>query len=660
MRATAVGVIALACVITLSLGGAARADTPSELDLDFVTDHSGVLTAQEESRLEQQLSELADTDDRPELYVILVPDFEDPTNALAWADATARRNNLAPDQYLLAIATEGRSLAISAEYGGEGVAAGPLSESRVLKIEDQLGNDYLRQSDWAGGIEYVGHELTKVPWPWWVWVLGLGALALIVFLITRIVLFARRRAALAAELRTLEGQKKRAAQRLVQTDEAVRTSEQELGFVTAEFGEESTAEFAAVLADCRAKLQTAFQLLEKLQDAIEDTRDDTRAWTKQILDLCAQVDRALEDRRKKLAALRALAKNSAETLERLKSARAEATRTQTDAEARLATLTAAFPPADLVTVAGNPREIAERLGDADKEFVTLEAAIRARKPRVIAESVHEIERLLAEAGDLRDAISAYAEVLAGRTTASAVGTGGAETPVTMEQAAASVRAAQASVQGRAGGIRSAALSRLYLAQRRLADARSATDPADVERFSRASRDLAQEVLELSGVHSSTSSVAGTSTSASRFAASPRDAGGPIMFDPPSTSASSLSSTTRRVYSDDGPSTGGKSLWGAISGGIFGLIGGTAAADGEVGAIVVFTIAGVALGALFGAFGGGSSSGGGGSSSGWGGSSRSSYRSSSRSSRSGSSRSHSSSGSRSGGSRSSGRSGGRRF
>ncbi|MGB3376457.1 MAG: TPM domain-containing protein, partial [Microbacterium sp.] len=440
--------IALVSGITLSLGGAATADTPSELDPGFVTDLSGVLTAQEESRLEQQLSELAATDDRPELYVILVPHFDDPDNALAWADKTAQRNNLASDQYLLAIATEGRSLAISAEYGGDGVAAGPLSESRVLKIEDQLGSDYLRQGDWAGGIEYVADEFTKVPWPWWVWVGGLAGLALIVFLITRIVLFARRRAALATELRSLEGQKKRAAQRLVQTDEAVRTSEQELGFVTAEFGEESTAEFAAVLADCRSKLQSAFQLLEKLQDAVEDTPDETRAWTKEILDLCAQVDRALEERTKKLAALRALAKNSAETLDRLKSARAEATRTQADAEARLATLAAAFPPADLVTVAGSPREIAERLSDADEEFVTLEKAVRARRPRAIAESVHEIERLLAEVGDLRDAVSAYAEVLAGHGAASAGGTGGAEAPVTLDQAAASVRAAQSSVQAR--------------------------------------------------------------------------------------------------------------------------------------------------------------------------------------------------------------------
>src|SRR5690606_29906418 len=108
--------------------------------------------------------------------------------------------------------------------------------------------------------------------------LGAAGLALIIFLITRLVLFLRRRARLAAELRTLEGQKKRAARQLVQTDEAVRTSEQELGFVTAEFGEETTAEYADVLAACRTRLQEAFQLLEKLEDSDEDTTQETRSW----------------------------------------------------------------------------------------------------------------------------------------------------------------------------------------------------------------------------------------------------------------------------------------------------------------------------------------------------------------------------------------------
>ncbi|MFC7788717.1 TPM domain-containing protein [Microbacterium sp. MAHUQ-60] len=654
MRARTLGVIALAGVIALSTGGTATADTPSALEPGFVTDRSGVLSAQEESRLEQRLSELAASEGVPELYVVLVPDFEDPANALAWADQTALRSNLAPDQYLLAIATEGRTLAISAEYGGDGEAAGPLSESRVLEIEERLGGRYLSEADWAGGVEYVAEEFSQVPWPWWAWVLGLAGLAVLVFLITRLVLFLRQRSALAAERRTLDGQKKQAARQLVRTDEAVRTSEQELGFVTAEFGEETTAEFSAVLEDCRLKLQQGFGLLEKLEDAVEDTPDDTRSWTKEILRICRDVDRALEERTGKLASLRALVENSAKTLDRLRTARAEAARARTDAEARLATLSAAFPPADLISVAENPRQIGERLRDADRELAALEAAIRARRPRAISDSVHEIERLLTEAGALRDAVSAYAEVLAGRSPAS-VGEDG--TSPTLQQAAAAVRAAEALVRARVGGTSADTLGRLYLAQRRLAEARSTTDPSERQRLALAALDAAQQVHTVSNPPVGAAVGGRMSSSGSRFAVSQRAADdGPIMFDPPSAASSRV--PAKRAPVDEGPSTGGKALWGAFSGALMGLVGGSSAADGNAGMVVVFIIVGAVLGAVFGGFSHGGS---GGSSSGWGGSSRSSYRGgSSRSSFRSSSRSSRSSSRSSGGSRSSGRSGGRRF
>ncbi|HWV49622.1 MAG TPA: TPM domain-containing protein, partial [Microbacterium sp.] len=366
-RSTVIGLLAVLSGVVIS-GAAAHAETPLDLDDGRITDVSGVLGDTEEARLEQRLAELAAADDRPELFVVLVPDFEDPSNALAWADDTALHNNLASDQYLLAIATDGRTLAISAEYGDGDASPGPLSEARVLDIEDELGSDYLAHDDWAGGIDFVADEFDEVPWPWWVWVLGLAGLALIIFLVTRLVLFLRRRAALAAELRTLEGQKKRAARQLVQTDEAVRTSEQELDFVTAEFGEATTAEFATVLADCRSRLQEAFQLLEKLQDAEEDSTSDTRSWTDRIIRLCGEVDTALEGRKRELASLRALADGAPETLARLKSEREAAAAFAGEAAYRLASLASTFSPAELAGVGDNPDEISGRLSAADAQL----------------------------------------------------------------------------------------------------------------------------------------------------------------------------------------------------------------------------------------------------------------------------------------------------
>ncbi|MFD5224692.1 TPM domain-containing protein [Microbacterium sp. NPDC058342] len=641
----------MALGVLVASGGAAVAETPSALDAGFVTDHADVLSESAEHRLEQRLGELAAAEDLPELYVILVPDFEDPTNALAWADDTAQRSNLGSDQYLLAIATEGRSLAISAEYGGEGVAAGPLPEARVLEIEDRLGSEFLRHGDWAGGIEYVADEFSEVPWPWWVWVLGLAALALIVFGVTRLVLALRRRAAAAVELRTLEGQKQRAARSLVRTDEAVRTSEQELGFVTAEFGEETTTEFRTVLDGCRERLQGGFTLLQKLQDATEDTLQETRSWTDEIIRLCGQIDRDLEGRRRQLASLRALAEGADKTLARLRAARAEAAELPQQTAERIATLTAEYTPAELVGVSDNAEEAGQRLRDADAQLEVLTAAVQGRKPRAISDAVHEIERLLAEAADLRDAVDAHADALA-RRSAGGAGVVGSDA---LARAVAAVRAAETSVKARPGRVSALALTRLHLAQRTIADATTSSSPEDVERLAATALDLAQQVHTLIGA-TTTTVVAATQTARSTDS-------GPIMFDSPSSGTSGSALTSGRRYAstaDHEPSNAGKTVWGAVSGGAVGFFGGLSMGDEAPGAIVLFVIIGVALGALSGAFGSGG--GGGGSSSGWGGSSRSSsrsssWRSSSRSSRSSSSRS---SGRSSGGSRSSGRSGGRRF
>lgn len=658
----------LTVLLGLVFGSTANADTPPSLGPGHISDRSDVLSDADEAQLEQRLDELASADGAPELFVVLVPDFESPGNALAWADDTALRNNLAPDQYLLAVATDGRSLAISAEYGGGGVEAGPLSESRILEIEDRLGSEYLSDDDWAGGIGYVADEFSKTPWPWWVWGLGLVVLALIVFAVTRLVVFLRRRAALAAELRTLDGQKKRTAQRLVQADEAVRTSEQELGFVTAEFGEETTSEFADVLAENRARLQQGFQILEKLQDADEDTPQETRSWTDEILQLCAQIDADLDARKQKIASLRSLADGAADNLARLRSARADAALLQTPTADRIAVLAAAFPPADLVGIADNADEIGARLLEADAQLDALQKATDGRKPRAVTQAVHEIERLLAEAKDLHDAVAAQADALAARSTVPAdadttvqADAGAASQPgesavgataSVLDQATAAVQAAEKSVQARPGQVGSFLLTRLSSAQRQLALARDAAGTENGDLHAKAALTAAQQVQSLVG--------APISPESRRFVRPSRAAADEaVMYD---SADAGEASEWRRSYSspdsDDG--MGGKAAVGGLSGGAVGFFGGLGVAGDEPGVIVLFVLGGAVLGALSGAFGNGSS-GGGGSSSGWGGSSHSSGGWSSGGSRSGSrSSGRSGGGSFGGGSRSSGRSGGRRF
>lgn len=647
----AAGAAVLAVVFALAPLGAQAAE-PDDLEAGHITDRSGVLTAAEESRLEERLAALADEDDRPELYVVFVEDFEDPSGAAAWADETAEQNNLGADQYLLAIATEGRALAISYDD------AGPLSESRVLEIEEGLQSGYLADDDWVGGVEYVAAEFDEVPPPWWVWLLGLAALALLIFVIIQFVLLGRRKAARALELRTLDGQKKRASITLVRTDEALRTSEQELGFVTAEFGDEATAEFQAVLSDGRAKLDRAFELQTRLQDATEDTAADTRSWTDEILALCGQVNRALDERTKKLAELRGLAKDAAATVARLTKARAEADALVAGAESRLATLRRALPAERLAAIADDPHEMREHLAHADSWLLRLREAAQGGKVTAITTAVHEIERDLAEVAQLHAAVAAAGETAAipersgdpapRRVGAPALGVDpevrdvalspGTTSPTTgdseSDRAAAAVRGADAAVAARPGQIAVQDLAKLRSAQKELALAyQSVGDPEAEAAHARAAIALASQVQQ-------------AAAGARAVPSAPRRR--PL----------------REYATDpDAEDRGPKAIMGAFGGGAVGLFSGLGVLGqgddgGGGGLVLLFVLGGIVLGALSGTFGGDSD---GGSSSGWGGSS-----SGSRSSRSSSSRSSWGGGSSrsSGGGRSfsSGRSsaGGRRF
>lgn len=653
-----VGVLfAMVCALVLSLASAATALSPIQHD-GYVTDEAGVLTAAEEAQLEQQLSELAKTDGRPELFVFIVDRFSNPMNALQWADGTALLNNFGADQYVLAIATEGRSVAISAEYGGDDIESGPLSEDRVLDIEDRLAAEYLANEEWADGIAFVAEEFNHVPAPWWVWVLAVIGIGLVVWLILRLIRFVRGRIALRQELQTLDGQRKLAAQRLVRSDEAMRTSEQELGFVVAEFGDEETTEFREVLAECRERLQRGFTLLTKLEDSEQDTLDQTRTWTNEIIAMCDTNDRALEDRKHALTSLRALMSNVGKTAARLRTAREEATALEQETRDRLFELGKRFSPAQLAGVAGNADEIARRLNDADEQIAKLDRGVRAKRSRGLTDTVHETERLLAESTALRDAVEAQAHALAigAPTPATGAAPGSeAESPSdnnsaprdALTQAAATVLAAEVSAQARAGQTTAFTLSRLARAQGELRTATLASDPKVRDTHAVRAQALGEQVQSLIA---DTKPAVPAPMSLSR---------GPQRkkFD------DSEWGSTRASDADTGTGRGAKAFFGGIAGGGLGFFGGLNAAEGTdpIAVAALMAMVGVLIGALVGAVGGSSD---GSSSSGWSGSSSrssssgwggSSSRSSSRRSSSSSSRRSSS-----GGSRSSGRSGGRGF
>ncbi|GAA4196826.1 TPM domain-containing protein [Microbacterium oryzae] len=398
--------VALGAGLTLLLGGtasAAFAEDPVSLDDSYVYDGSDVLTPAEEQAAQERLAALsADTD--LGLWVVYVDDFENPADAVAWADTTADRNGLGSTQYLLAIATEGRQLYISAP------ADGPVSDQRLGAIEQDLF-DVLGQGDWAGAVDVAADGLESRSgggssgWPWIIGLVVVAGIVIVFVLVSR-----KRSPAQAAGAPPVEPEipldelQRRAAAALISTDDAVKSSEQELGFAIAQFGDEATVEFRDALAAAKASLSRAFERKQQLDDAEEDAPADVRAWNAEIVSLCEQAERSLADKAQAFAQLRQLEQNAPEALAHAQEKRAQANGVVAEAQRSLADLGARYAPEALATVADNPEQAQARLTFADEQLASAQIAIGAGEGGEAAVAIRDAEQAIAQARQLGTAV----------------------------------------------------------------------------------------------------------------------------------------------------------------------------------------------------------------------------------------------------------------
>ena len=143
MRTRLMLALTAADAIVLGGAGAALATAPVTLGATRVLDESGVLSASQTSSVEKELDSLSTTSG-VDLWVVYVPTFTDPTSPEGWANATADANGLGPNQYLLAVSTDGR------QYYLSGYSQGPVSEDQLGQIEQQRVQPALASGDWAG------------------------------------------------------------------------------------------------------------------------------------------------------------------------------------------------------------------------------------------------------------------------------------------------------------------------------------------------------------------------------------------------------------------------------------------------------------------------------------------------------------------------------
>ncbi|MFD3576552.1 TPM domain-containing protein [Streptomyces sp. NPDC058644] len=447
VRATAAATALLTwCLLLLSApaASAAPADDPVTLSRDGqITDKVGALGDRRDAT-GRALDQLYD-DRGLQLFVVYVRDFSG-RGAQDWADATAERNGLGLDDALLAVATHDRQYAYSVDVGSR------LTEAQLQDVATTAIKPALRQNDWAGaaigaanGYRAVlsGQPVpTPTPTPGEadpgggsgsgddvatgdlvlpiVAVGGAGALAAVAYSRRKRRTNTRTtpggggwgKGAAGEQPTPLPELDKQSKQLLVETDDAIRTSAEELGFATAQFGDEAVRPFTEALAYARAELTAAFKLRQRLDDAHPEDDATKRTMLDEIVSRCAEAGRRLDAEAAGFDQLRALERDAAQALEHAETVFRQVTGRTSSAESTLGTIRERYAPSASAPVVGHVEQAKDRLLFATTHLNEARQAIDAGDNGKAAVHLRAAEGAVDQAGTFVDAVERLAEELA--------------------------------------------------------------------------------------------------------------------------------------------------------------------------------------------------------------------------------------------------------
>ena len=413
MRLLRKGSVVLAIVAGMVLMGAAdaaRAEDPVAFGPSPVVDSAGVLGDQTDEVV-ASIDAAAERSGR-QLFVAYVDTFTNPEAADEWATRTAIDNNMGSEDYLLAVAVDGRAYYLSAASDAS------LSDAELDRISLEVIEPRLRDEDWAGaaiaGAEAIAGDTGGGIGAGLIWFLVIAAAVVIV---VAIVLARRKRKRASVDaggvpLPSIDDLRRRAGSALVQADDALKTSGEELGFAVASYGDEATNDFRTALESAKGKVAEAFTLQQRLDDAEPDTDDERRAWYSAIIQLTDEADALLDEQAERFDALRDLERNAPEALARLESAATAVEGEVAPAAERLSGLRGQYGESALAPVADNPEQAQVRMTFARASLTAARTAVDAGQGGRAAMSIRAAEEAVDQAKLLSGAIERLAADLA--------------------------------------------------------------------------------------------------------------------------------------------------------------------------------------------------------------------------------------------------------
>lgn len=378
MRIARLFAVLLAILSTaLLLVPAAAAQPPFRL-AGYVTDNAGALDGSARGTVASAVDKLY-ADRHIRLWVVYVDSFAG-QGAANWAQTTWRVSDLSSDDALLAVAISDRAYAFLVPSTVKGISSSQVDDLRHNQIEPAL-----HRSDWSGAAVAAASGLDRQQGSsaWAPMLVALGVIVIALLALWLVMRYRRRRrraAELAAAQRidltdpealatvSLDALDSLSRSKVVDVDNAVRTSTNELALAIEEFGEQRTEPFSRAVSNAKATLAQAFTIRHQLDDAIPETPAQQRELLTSVVVSAARADRELEAQREAFEQLRDLVINAPSRVDGLTQQFVELTARVSPAEERLAGLHKEFDDVALTSVSGNVVTAKERLGFAEQNI----------------------------------------------------------------------------------------------------------------------------------------------------------------------------------------------------------------------------------------------------------------------------------------------------
>jgi uncharacterized membrane protein YgcG len=414
------GVVLAILTTGLLVAPPAAAQPPFRLP-GYVTDNAGVLSDSGRAAVTSAVDKLY-VDRHVRLWVVYVDNFSEQSPA-NWAQRTIRDSDLGDYDALLAVSTTGRAYAFLVPSTVHTVTESQVDNLRRNQIEPAL-----RAGDWsraavaaANGLDTTPRSSGRV-----ILLVTLGVIVVAVVVLVLVMRYRTRRrraAALAAARQVdptdvnalaavpLEALDDLSRSMVVEVDNALRTSSNELALAVDEFGEERTEPFTRAVNNAKAALSQAFTVRQQLDDNTPETPAQRRELLTRVIVSAAHADHELESQTEAFEKLRDLVVNAPARLDALTRQVVELTSGLAPAEQRLVKLHNEFDPAALTSVSGNVTAAKERLAFADRNISSARAladqAVSGQQTGLV-DAVRAAESALGQARALLDAIDSAA------------------------------------------------------------------------------------------------------------------------------------------------------------------------------------------------------------------------------------------------------------